>query len=61
FGGVAIDGLFDASSEGVVLVRSHASARQADADQAVLAVIAVFGDEFLSGAATFTDLAAVSA
>ncbi|PHN19451.1 hypothetical protein [Pseudomonas syringae] len=59
FGGVAIDGLFDASSEGVVLVGRGTAARQADADQAVLAVVAVFSDKLLSGAASFTDLIAV--
>ncbi len=59
FGGVAIDGLFDASSEGVVFVGRGTAARKADADQSVLAVVAVLSDKFLPGATSFADLVAV--
>ncbi len=56
FGGVAIDGFSDATTKSVVFVVRGTAARQADADQAVLAVVAVFGDEFLVGAASLADL-----
>ncbi len=52
-GSTAIDSFGNAAAEGVVLVGGSASARQADADQAVLAVVLVFGDQFLTGAAAF--------
>ena len=55
FGGVAVDGFGDAAAEGVVAVAGAATVRGSDADQAVLAVVAVFGDEFLRGAAAFAD------
>ena len=55
FGGVAVDGFGDAAAEGVVAVAGGATVRGGDADQAVLAVVAVFRDEFLPGAATFAD------
>ncbi len=47
-GGVAVDGFFDAAAEGVVFIGRGATARQADADEAVLTVVAIFGDEFLA-------------
>lgn len=55
FGGVAVDGFGDAAAEGVVAVGRGAAVRGGDADQAVLTVVAVFSDEFLRGAAAFTD------
>ena len=55
FGGLAVDGFGDASAEGVVAVARAFAVRGGDADQAVLAVVAVFGDEFLRGAAAFAD------
>ena len=59
FGGVAIDGFFNAATKGVVFVGRGTAARQADADQSVLAVVAVFGDKLLTGAASLADLVAV--
>ncbi len=59
FIGVAVDGFLDAAAEGIVFVGCGAATRQADADQAVLAVVAVLGDEFLSGATAFTNQVAV--
>ena len=56
---MTVDGFFNAPAKGVVFVGRCAAARQADADQAVLAVVAVFGDEFLSGAATLANQVAV--
>ena len=50
-----VDLLGDASAEGVVAVGDLAPVRQADADQAVLAVVAVFGDQLLPGAAAFAN------
>ena len=55
FGGLAVDGFADAAAEGVVAVAGAAAVRGRDADQAVLAVVAVFGDQFLRGAAAFAD------
>ncbi|MNV83041.1 hypothetical protein D3C71_1768180 [compost metagenome] len=55
FGGVAVDGFGDATAEGVVAVVGGATVRGGDADQAVLAVVAVFGDEFLPRATAFAD------
>ncbi len=55
FGGVAVDGFGDAAAEGVVAVAGGAAIRGGDADQAVLAVVAVVGDEFLCGATAFAD------
>ena len=57
---MAVDGFLDAAAEGVVFVGCGAAAWQADADQAVLAVVAVLGDEFLSGATAFTNQVAVA-
>lgn len=54
-----VDLLGDASAEGVVAVGDLAPVRQADADQAVLAVVAVFGDQLLPGAAAFANEIAV--
>jgi hypothetical protein len=59
-GGVAIDGFGDAAAEGVVLVACAATAGQADADQAMLAVVTVLGNEFLPGATAFADQVAIS-
>ena len=56
---MAVDGFLDAAAEGIVFVGCGAATRQADADQAVLAVVAVFGDELLAGAATLADQVAV--
>jgi hypothetical protein len=61
FSGVAVDGFFYTSTEGIVLIRCNAAARQADADQAVLAVVAIFGDEFLSCAAALATQVAIRA
>lgn len=58
-GGLAVDGLLDAATEGVVFVGRGAPTRQAEADEAVLAVVAVFGDEFLAGTTAFADQVAV--
>ena len=57
---MAVDGVLDAAAEGVVFVGCGAATRQADADPAMLAVVAVFGDELLAGAATLSDQVAVS-
>ena len=54
-GGFTVDGFGDAAAEGVVAVAGGATVRGGDADQAVLAVVAVLGDEFLPGAAAFAD------
>ncbi len=59
FGGVTVDSFFDAAAEGVVLVGRGATARQAYADETVLAVVSVFGDEFLAGATAFADQIAI--
>ena len=59
FGGVAIDGFGDAAAKGVVFVARDAATRQADADQTMLAVVTVLGDQFLPGAAAFADQVAV--
>ncbi|EPN38141.1 hypothetical protein A242_29203, partial [Pseudomonas syringae pv. actinidiae ICMP 19095] len=56
---MSADGLFDAAAKGVVFVRSHATARQTYANQSVLAVVAVFSDKLLAGAASLADLVAV--
>ena len=58
-GSVAVDGFFDTATKGVVFVGCGTAARQADADEAVLAVVAVFGDEFLAGTTAFADQVAV--
>ena len=55
FGGFAVDGFADAAAEGVVAVGRLAAVGQGGADQPMLAVVAVFGDEFLRGAAAFAD------
>ena len=59
-GGDAIDGFVDTSAEGIVLVGCDAAAGQADTDQAMLAVVTVFGNEFLPGAGTLADQVAIS-
>ena len=56
---MAVEAFRDAAAEGVIFVACGAASRQADADQAMLAVVAVFGDELLAGAATFADQVAV--
>ena len=56
---MAVDCFLDAAAENFVFVACGAATRQAHADQAVLAIVAVFGDEFLSGAATFTGQVAI--
>ncbi|VVQ38246.1 hypothetical protein PS947_06010 [Pseudomonas fluorescens] len=53
-GGVA-DGFADAPAEGVVLVTGGLAVRAGQADQAVLAVVAVFGNECLGAATTLAD------
>jgi hypothetical protein len=55
FSGVAVDGFLDAATEGVVFVGCSAAAWQTDADQAVLAVVAILGDELLAGVASLAD------
>ena len=54
-GGFAIDGFADAAAEGVVAVGRLAAVGQGGADQPMLAVVAVFGDEFLRSAAALAD------
>ena len=54
-GGFAVDGFADTAAEGVVAVSGLAAIGQGGADQPVLAVVVVFGDEFLRGAATLAD------
>ncbi|EZP31738.1 hypothetical protein BW33_02259 [Pseudomonas sp. RIT288] len=55
FGGLAVDGFADAPAEGVVLVGRGLAVGAGQADQAVLAVVAVFGDELLVAATAFAD------
>jgi hypothetical protein len=52
---MAVDGLADASAEGVVLVGRGLAVGAGQADQAVLAVVAVFGDQQLVAATTLAD------
>ena len=59
FGGAAIDGFFDTPAEGIVLIGRGIAARQAGTNQTVLAVVTVFGDEFLPCATTFAGQVAV--
>ncbi len=59
FSGVAVDGFFYTSTEGIVLVGCGAATRQANADQAVLAVVTILGDEFLSCATALANQIAV--
>ncbi|VVP56406.1 hypothetical protein PS854_05700 [Pseudomonas fluorescens] len=54
--GLAVDGFGDASAEGVVAVGRFATIGRGEAGQAVLAVVAIFGDVF---AAAFADQVAV--
>ncbi|MNF72140.1 hypothetical protein D3C84_541100 [compost metagenome] len=54
-GGFAVDGFSDAAAKSVVAVTRATSVRGRDADQAMLAVVGIFGDEFLPSAATFAD------
>ena len=58
-GGFAVDVFGDASAEGVVAVGDVAAVGQGDADQAVLAVVAVVAHQSLAGAASFADEVAV--
>ena len=58
-GGFAVDVFGDASAEGVVAVGDVAAVGQGDADQAVLAVVAVVAHQALAGAASFADEVAV--
>ncbi|MOA04075.1 hypothetical protein D3C78_1236090 [compost metagenome] len=55
FGDLAVDDFADTPAEGVVLVRRGLAVGAGQADQAVLAVVAVFGDESVRAAATFAD------
>ncbi len=59
FRGLAGHGLFDASAEGIVAVGRFVAVRAGDADEAVLAVVAVVRDEALGFAAAFADEVAV--
>ena len=54
-GGFAVHFFGDASAEGVVAVGDVAAVGQGDADQAVLAVVAVVAHQSLAGAASFAD------
>ncbi|RVD75028.1 hypothetical protein A9HBioS_4995 [Pseudomonas koreensis] len=54
-GALAIDGFADASAEGVVLVGRGVAVGAGQADQAVLAVVAVFGEQLLIAATTLAD------
>ncbi|CEL28795.1 hypothetical protein SRM1_02143 [Pseudomonas fluorescens] len=51
----AVDGFADPPAEGVVLVGRGFAVGTGQADEAVLAVVAIFGDQFLRGAAAFAD------
>ncbi|MNL06924.1 hypothetical protein D3C87_1275760 [compost metagenome] len=55
FGDLAVDDFADTPAEGVVLVRRGLAVGAGQADQAVLAVVAVFGDESVRAASPFTD------
>jgi len=57
--GLTIDGLLNATTKGVVLVACGAATGQRDANQAMLAVVAVFGDQLLSGTTAFATKVAV--
>jgi len=59
FGGLAVHFLGDAPAEGVVSVADLAAIGQLHAHQAVLAVVAVLGDQLLPGAAAFAEQVAV--
>lgn len=58
-GGFAVHVFGDASAKGVVAVGDVAAVGQGDADQAVLAVVAVMAHQSLAGAASFADEVAV--
>ena len=51
----AVNGFADAPPKRVVAIAGGLAVGLGDADQAVLAVVAVFGDECLGAAATFAD------
>ncbi|VVN48601.1 hypothetical protein PS624_06038 [Pseudomonas fluorescens] len=55
FGDGVADGFADASAEGVVLVGRGLAVRTGQADQTVLAVVAVFSDESLRATTTLAD------
>ena len=50
----AVNGFADASAKGVVAVAGGLSVRLGDADQPMLAVVAVFGDELVTFAASLS-------
>jgi len=54
-GGDAVDGFADAATEGVVAVAGGLAVGRFNADQTMLAVVAVFGDELMAFAASFAD------
>ncbi|VVP52353.1 hypothetical protein PS847_05447 [Pseudomonas fluorescens] len=55
FGDGAVDGFADTAAEGVVVISGGLAVGAGQANQAVLAVVAVFGDQGLAVATAFAD------